>query len=389
MTTSLPRSPRGRAPHRSGPVRPVPTAGGSASLPLVPDLVLLASDELLAEPVHQLAAAAGVGVRTGEGPGGGGGRDTLPPPSHPPAMMLVDVDHLEAAAVRLRRDVPVLVLAHAPVPDGVFRRALDAGAVAVLALPDDRARLASLLSDLDRPRQGRVLAVTGGSGGVGASVTAAALASRAADEPTLLVDLDPWGPGLGRLLGGRPTEGITWADLGSLDGRLAASELRSALPRHGEVSLLSWPDDRSVPVDDRLVAEVVGAGARGHDWVVLDAPRGRALSPDLLGLCDLVVLVVESTVAGVAAAARTVAPLRAAGAPVGLLARQGAGAASGADAARVLEVPLLGEVGHDRRLREHLEAGLGPVRSRRSPVARAADEVLALLRSAGDGRERW
>ncbi len=355
----------------------------------MPDLVLLTRDDRLADPVHQLAAAAGVRVRSGEGPGGGSGRDGLPPTSPGPAVMLVDVDHLDAAPVRQRRDVPVLVLAHAPVPDGVFRRALDAGAVAVLSLPDDHARLASLLSDLDRPRQGRVVAVTGGSGGVGASVTAAALAARAADEPTLLVDLDPWGPGLGRLLGGRATEGITWADLSSLDGRLAASELRAALPRHDEVSLLSWPDDRSLPVDDRLVAEVVAAGARGHDWVVLDAPRGRAHAPDLLGLCDLVVLVVESTVPGVAAALRALAPLRAAGAPVGLLVRRGAGTASGADAARVLEVPLLGEVGHDRRLREHLDAGLGPARGRRSPLVRAADDVLTLLRSAADGREGW
>ncbi len=303
-------------------------------------------------------------------------------------MLLVDVEHLDDHAVRLRRDVPVLVLAHAPVPDGVFRQALDAGAAAVLALPDDRDRLASLLADLDRPRQGRVVAVSGGSGGAGASVTAAALACRAADEPTLLVDLDPWGPGLGRLLGGRATEGITWSDLAGVDGRLSASELRAALPRHDEVSLLSWPEDRTVLVDDRLVSEVVAAGARGHDWVVLDSPRGRTHAPELLGLCDLVVLVVEGTVAGVAAAVRVVEPLRAAGVPVGLLVRRGAGA-SGADVARVLEVPLIGEVGHDRRLQEHLDAGLGPVRTRRSPVARAADEVLELLRPAGGARDRW
>jgi secretion/DNA translocation related CpaE-like protein len=224
---------------------------------------------------------------------------------------------------------------------------------------------------------------------VGASVTAAGLALRAAADPTLLVDLDPWGPGLGRVVGGSATEGITWVDLAGVDGRLAASELRSALPRHDEVSLLSWPDERAVAVDDRLVAEVVAAGARGHDWVVLDVPRGGAQSPDLLGLCDLVVLLVESTVAGVAAAARVLAPLRAAGAPVGVLVRAGGGGASGADVARLLETPLLGEVGHDRRLREQVDAGLGPVRGRRSPVARAADAVLELLRPADDGRERW
>ncbi len=356
-------------------------------------LLLLTADDVLAETVQQLAAAAGVAVDRSSPVGAGTAVDRPGHRAGPSAgrlsLLLADVAHLDTGPVRRRRDVPLHVLAPAPVPDAVFRRALDAGALGVLAVPDDLDRLSELLSDLDRPRQGRVVAVTGGSGGVGTSVTATALALRAAVGPTLLVDLDPWGPGLGRVLGGRPGEGITWDDLSGVDGRLSASELAAALPRDGDLALLTWPDDGAVPLDDRLVAEVVAAGARGHDWVVVDCPRGAARSPDLLGLCDLVLLLVAGTVAGVASAARVAAPLRAAGAPVGLVVRAGGGAVPGAEVSRLLGLPLVAEVGHDRRLGEHVDAGLGPVRGRRSSLVRAVDGVLALLEDDRAVGEPW
>ncbi len=352
-------------------------------------LLLLTSDDVLAETVQQLAAAAGVSVERASPAGEGTAVDDRGHAAVRASVVLSDVAHLDVGPVRRRRAVPLHVLATAPVPDAVFRRALEAGALGVLAIPEDLARLRELLAELDRPRQGRVVAVTGGSGGVGTSVTATALALRAAVDPTLLVDLDPWGPGLGRVLGGRPGEGITWGDLSGVDGRLSASELSSALPREGDLALLTWPDDGSVLLDDRLVAEVVAAGARGHDWVVLDCPRGAARSPDLLGLCDLVLLLVAGTVAGVASAARVAAPLRASGAPVGLAVRGGGTAVSATEASRLLALPLVAEIGHDRRLGEHVDAGLGPVRGRRSSLVRAADEVLALLeddRAIGESR---
>jgi secretion/DNA translocation related CpaE-like protein len=349
-------------------------------------LLLLTSDEALAASVHQLAAAAGVSV---EHVSATGSTDSSGAPGARASLVLSDVEHLDTSAIRRRRDAPLHVLAPGPVPDVVYRRALDAGALGVVAVPADLPRLSELLADLDRPRQGRVVAVTGGSGGVGTSVTAAALALRAAEVPTMLVDLDPWGPGLARVLGGRLGEGITWDDLSGVDGRLSASELAAALPREDDLALLSWPDDGAVPVDDRLAAEVVAAGARGHDWVVIDCPRGAVRSPDLLGLCDLVLLLVSSDVAGVASAARAAAPLRAAGAPVGLVVRGSGTAVAGTEVSRLLGLPLVAEVGHDRRLREHVDAGLGPVRGRRSSLVRAADEVLALLEAGRDVGEAW
>ena len=44
--------------------------------------------------------------------------------------------------------------------------------------------------------------------------------------------------------------------------------------------------------------------------------------------------------------------------------------------ARVTGLPLLAEMADQRRLAESVDLGLGPVRSRRGPLARAAAQVL-------------
>jgi secretion/DNA translocation related CpaE-like protein len=343
-----------------------------------PSILVLAGSSELAGPVHEQAAAAGVAVQT-RPPGAG---------LAPAGLVLADEDRLaEAVSAAGRRAGPLHVLAPGPVPDAVYRRALDAGAVSVIALPEDLPRLGRLLADLDRPRQGRVVAVTGGSGGVGASVLAAAVALRAVDRTTgdqaagaptpstMLVDLDADGPGLGRLVEGPVGPGVTWSDLVGLEGRLAASELRSSVPTASGVGLLTWSDDRALEAVQAPVVEVVAAAARGHDWVVLDVPRAMA---DGVGqvTCDLLVVVVQGSVPGVASAVRRLARLRATGHPVAVVVRTGRGSAGAADVARVLDVPLLGELREDRRLRERLDLGLGPVRGRRCPVGRAADAVL-------------
>jgi secretion/DNA translocation related CpaE-like protein len=343
----------------------------------LPSILVLAGAAELAGPVHEQAAAVGVTVQTERAETG----------LAPASLVLADETRLaEAVSAAGRRSGPLHVLARGPVPDAVYRRALDAGAVSVVAVPEDLPRLARILADLDRPRQGRLVAVTGGSGGVGASVLAAAVALRsvgraplAPDGPSvssLLVDLDPDGPGLGRLVEGPVGPGVSWSDLVGLEGRLAASELRGSVPTASEIGLLTWPDDRVLEVSQAPVGEVVAAATRGHDWVVLDvpSPAGGVLA----GLtCDLVVVVVDGSVTGVASAVRRLARLRGTGHPVAAVVRTRRGSASPDDVARVLDLPLLGELREDRRLREHLDLGLGPLRGRRCPAGRAADAVLA------------
>lgn len=338
-----------------------------------PSVLVLATRPEVADPVHQQAAAAGVRVAT----------EDAPPSGEAPALVLAEPDRLaDVRHARFSRRGPLHVVAPSPVADGVYRRALQAGASSVIAVPDDLPRLASLLTDLDRPRQGRVVAVTGGSGGVGASTLAAAVALRVASRPdsppTLLVDLDPAGPGLARLAGGTFPPGIGWADLVGLDGRLAAAELRDAVPRVGALGLLGWSDDPGGRGAALPVAEVLSAAVRGHDWVVIDVPRG-AVDPVLEIDCDLVVVLVDGSVAGVASAARRLPALRAAGVPVAVMVRTRRGPAEVSDVARVLDADLLGEVREDRRLREHLDLGLGPLRGRRAVLGRAADRVIAAV----------
>ena len=161
---------------------------------------------------------------------------------------------------------------------------------------------------------GAVLAVLGGSGGVGASTFAAVLARVAGG---LLIDLDPVGGGLDVLLGIEETAGARWSSVQVGGGRLDPALLRDGLPRWCDVPVLAA--DRSPP--EPAVVEVVSAG-RALGPVVLDVPRapvvGRASA---LGVCDLAVLVAEARVRPLAAARAVVCGVG--DVAVGLVVRRG------------------------------------------------------------------
>jgi secretion/DNA translocation related CpaE-like protein len=221
--------------------------------------------------------------------------------------------------------------------------------------------------------------VIGGSGGAGATTFACALALTGARQgPSLLMDLDPLGPGADRVVGLDEPGGVRWDELGSSTGRLGARSLRAALPTRDGVAVLTWPVTSGTALEAGSVREVLSAGQRGSDLVVVDLPRsGGALVEAAVARCHHVVVVVEATVAGVAAAAHVVAWLGAQ-ARLGLMVRTGRSASVLADqVTAALQLPVLAEVPTQRRLVEHVELGLGPVRSRRGPMARAARTVLA------------
>ena len=114
---------------------------------------------------------------------------------------------------------------------------------------------------------------------------------------------------------------------------------------------------------------------RGHDTVVVDLPRSGPLVDETVARCGLVAVVVP-TVTGVAAAARWVA--RQPDATRVRLVLRG----HGADPRRVADLvgaPVVSSMSDQRRLVESLDLGLGPVRSRRGPLAAAARELLAEL----------
>jgi secretion/DNA translocation related CpaE-like protein len=361
-------------------------------------LLLLTDDEALTGAVGRLAAAAGVDLTVAH--------ETVPSRWASAAAVLVGAD---AAAVTARSGPPrrdlVHVLSLGPAEDDLFRHALTLGASSVVELPEGERWLAGVLADLgdDARASGTVVGLVPGSGGAGASTLAAATALRAAvgssttgPAPVAVLDLDPLGPGLGRLLGrevpparradgrsagpipvGGPSVPLTWADLGASHGRLGARDLRTSLRPEDGVGVLGWGapgSPRELP-PTTVLREVVSAARRGHRWVVLDVPRHAVADlASVLG-CDHWLLVTRPGLAPVASAATVVGQLRERGVDVRLVVRGG----DPDTVARVLGIPLVAALGHHRRLDEHLDLGLGPLHGRRNPLRTAAREVLAAL----------
>jgi hypothetical protein len=110
---------------------------------------------------------------------------------------------------------------------------------------------------------------------------------------------------------------------------------------------------------------------------VVDLPRvPDPLSEEVMARCDRVVVVVVTTVAGLAAAMRTCGRFADPGS-LGVVVR-----GSGMDdetVARAIGVPVLHRMPDQRGLAEAIDLGLGPVRTRRGPLGRAATGVLGLL----------
>lgn len=230
---------------------------------------------------------------------------------------------------------------------------------AVIVLPEGAKWLAGVL---DRPGEATrtpVVAVVGGSGGVGASTLAAGLAvvGAASGLRTAVVDLDDTGGGLDLLLGAEAVEGWRWDRLAFATGQLG--DLTARLPCVENVAVVSMPRPGRAP-GAAAVSAVVGALERSHELVVVDV--GRALG--------------ESGLAGVAAAGRTVVltgpHVRTVSAAQSVLARLGAvrvdavvrsgrrGATAPAGVAAALGVPLLGVVPEESRLTVMAEEGVPP-----------------------------
>jgi secretion/DNA translocation related CpaE-like protein len=184
-------------------VRRLPGVGGAYDARCMPVLLLTRSTSVH-DAVVPLCAAAGVGAEVSAEPalvlGAWAAAD----------LVLVGCDVVEeVVALAPPRRAGVHVVGLAP-DDGVFRSALVLGASSVIDLPSASGWLVDALADVgERASPGRVVGVVGGAGGAGATTLACALAqSHATRAPTLLVDTDPLGPGLDRLLGVEDCAGV-------------------------------------------------------------------------------------------------------------------------------------------------------------------------------------
>jgi hypothetical protein len=170
--------------------------------------------------------------------------------------------------------------------------------------------------------------------------------------------------------------GVRWSELCQTTGRISGRSLREGLPRRGELGVLSAYAGQPAAPPAFAVREVLTAAQRGHAVVVLDLPRaGGELRDEVVARADLTVVVVQATVGGLASAVRVVE---------GLPDRRRCGLVVRgrqlieAEIVKAVGLPLLGLVPEQRGVAEAVDLGLGPVRSRRSPLGRFAEELLAL-----------
>lgn len=339
--------------------------------------VLVTRDDLLVADILRLAAAAGVDPELARTP-----VDALRTWSTA-SLVLVGADVADELVSLLPPRRPrVHVLSRGPAPDLLFKAALEIGAETVAVFPASETWLVELLTDVGDggAEPGVTIGVIGGSGGAGATVFAAAMARVGADnEATLLVDADPLGAGVERVLGIESRAGVRWDAMQHATGRLSARSLRETLPRDGRLSVLSWPTERMDTLQPFAMREVISAGRRGFATLVIDLPRqGDAVAQETLSRCDHVLVVSTLTVPGVTAATRVVRRVPSSTQPW-LVTRAGGGGVLAEDAATLLGIPLLAAMPDQRGLDEAISLGVGPVRSRRGALARTAQEVRSRL----------
>ena len=343
----------------------------SASVTTSPSVrpLLITEDPLLLESLLRLVAAAGAEAVVL--PSAAAARPVW---SSAPLVLVGDDQARHVASARLPRRPDVVLVGRDLDDAGVWRRAVDLGADHVVVLPDGESWLVDRFAEAASGRErGTLIAVVGGRGGAGATVTAAALALSAQrlGHRTLLVDGDPLGGGIDLVLGGEAAEGLRWSDLDGVRGRLTPDTLYGELPNIDGLPTLSWGRSDSGDVPPEAMAALLDAGLRGSDLVVVDLPRHLADSSRVaLEAADLTLLVVPAELRAAAAATRVVATVRCHCPDIRLLVR--GPAPSGLEAAvmaDVLGLSLAGEIRHEHGLAAALERGDPPGRGTRGHLS--------------------
>jgi secretion/DNA translocation related CpaE-like protein len=347
--------------------------------------LLVTGDPELLDDVFRLAAVADVEIDVA--PDAIAARSAW---SGPP-LVLVGADLAESVARTTvkRRDSVVLVTRD--LDDGqVWKLAVDVGAEHVAVLPDAENWLVGRIGDASEPGGAALtIGVVGGRGGAGASTLAAALALSAIRRaltgplrPTcLLIDADPLGGGVDLIFGGEQVDGVRWPDLATANGRIGGAALRDALPRVGELAVLSFDRGDPFAIRSEAMASVLSAARRGCDLVVVDLPRhfDEVTAVALAGV-DLVLLVVPAELRACAAAGRVAAHLIDHCSDVRVVARGPApGGLDGADVAMSLGLPLAGWLAPEPDLSAALERGEPPASDGRGPLARLCGDLLELV----------
>jgi secretion/DNA translocation related CpaE-like protein len=290
----------------------------------------------------------------------------------------------ELAALSLPRRSDVFVVGSDADGEELCRWSVPLGA-AVAPLPSAESWFVAALADAAGTRRGdgRLVAVVGASGGVGASTCAAALAvaSAARGQRTMLVDGDPWGGGLDLLLGAEHAEGWRWPRLANARGHLG--DLTGQLPYVDGVDLLAaarrTTPRRAAEIGSEQLASVLGSATRSHDLTVVDLPRWLGpVGQETVRRAALTLLVARADLRGLAAARELVPWLPQNDCHVLLRERRSA-AVSHDLVEESLGLPVIGTALDEHAVRLAAERGEPPNRSPRSALARACLAVLDQL----------
>lgn len=355
-----------RTPTRKGASPAAVSRPGGVRPPTV-----ITADPAIADFVLAAGAAAGVDPVVADEP------ERLPP--GPGGVVCVGVDRVEQVApAGLPRDAVVLLLGR-PEDESVLCQWSAPLRASVVLIPDGIRWLTQVLAG-GADSRATVVALAGGSGGVGTSSTALGLATAAARRGlrSLLIDLDPTGGGIDLLCGVEQESGWRWPRLAAADGFLG--DLRGELPVSDEVELIAMGrGDEHVAPGPAAVAAVLRSAARSHDVIVADLGRGSdpgARQGRLLA--DRTVLVCGSGVRPVAAAGHW---LRQASEPAEhLLVRALRHREVDADsAAQILGIPCVGVIPDDSAIAVAQARGESPARAARRRWRTACDRALAEL----------
>jgi secretion/DNA translocation related CpaE-like protein len=352
-----------------------------------PSVVVLTTDPDLLD--HVLAGAAVARLEPALVPDAEALRLVWPAPG----IVIVGIDQAPAVArLALARRTDVYLVGDEARHPEARRWSVRIGA-AVVILPGDSALLESALSSGAgrQPGGGRLLALIGGTGGVGASTVAAGLCLAAvrSGRRSLLLDCDPFGGGIDLLVGAERIDGWRWPQLAAAKGQLG--DLRGQLPVADGVDVLAmgrkpWSAGPSPSVPDaEQITAVLGSAGRSHDLIVADLPRSFGEgSLAVLRRADLVLVIVPADLRGVAASRQLSVLLVEACSSLGVLVRQRrAGRITAGAVADALGFPVLGVVADEPALRAGAERGDPPGRSPRSQLSRICRALIAEQFSTG------
>ena len=241
----------------------------------------------------------------------------------PPDVVILDIRGeiaLPAAVSLLKRQYPDagIVMVASSLDSTLLLEGMRAGVGEVVTDPVTQDGLEKAINRVVGQRQavssGRVFAIVGAKGGVGATTVAVNVATAlgAASKPgrALLMDVHQAGGDAAVFLGAEPHFSII--DALENTHRLDAMFLKSLVTQVAPgLDLLASPDRPvSQPADAARIRRVIDFVAASYKFTVLDLPRSDAVALDALDLADTIVVVANQELATVRSAGRLSAALR-------------------------------------------------------------------------------